>query len=376
MESIKVKIQQKKQPLFKQSLSTTFVSVLNAFQQENLEFVKDSVINFCRFQQLKKAITKSIDFLQEQNFQQIYDLINKTKYKGLETDFGVQYVSSFEDRHTKESLSWVETPWKVLNNVLRGGLRQTKLGIILAPPGVGKSWVLCNLATHAIKTGKKVVYYTLEMTEQEIGSRVDSMLCKKPVQYIEMKANWEKVKSLIQPYRDNLRIKQFLPNMTKVGEVQNHMNQLILFESFDPDLIVIDYGDILKKQSTMNDLYAAYGDVYTNLKRVAKQYKKAIWTAAQGNRCLTLDTVVDLKDKGKTNISCVQKDDRILTPSGYKRVIEVCKPELQPVYQIKLKNGTTIKCSANHLFPSSYGTLKSIESGLKSGDKLFFKKSL
>jgi len=57
-------------------------------------------------------------------------------------------------------------------------------------------------------------------------------------------------------------------------------------------------------------------------------------------------------------------------------VIEVCKPELQPVYQIKLKNGTTIKCSANHLFPSSYGTLKSIESGLQSGDKLFFKKSL
>jgi predicted ATP-dependent serine protease len=59
----------------------------------------------------------------------------------------------------------VETPWKVVNNVLRGGLRQTKLGVILAPPGVGKSWVLCNLATHAIKTGKKVIYYSLEMTE-------------------------------------------------------------------------------------------------------------------------------------------------------------------------------------------------------------------
>jgi len=55
----------------------------------------------------------------------------------------------------------------------------------------------------------------------------------------------------------------------------------------------------------LNDLYTAYGDAYTNLKRLAKQYRKAVWTASQGNRCLTLDTVVDLKDKGKTNISCV-----------------------------------------------------------------------
>ena len=284
MESIKIKIQQTKEPLFKQSLSSTFVAVLNTFQQNNLEFVKDRVINFCRFQQLKKAITKSIDLLQEENFQQIYDLINKTRYKGLQPDFGVQYVSSFEDRYTQESLSWIETPWSVINNVLRGGLRQTKLGIILTPTGVGKSWILCNLAAYAIKLGKKVVYYTLEMAKQEIGSRIDSILARKPVQYIEIKSNWDKIKSIIQPYRDNLRIKQFLPDTTRVIDIQNHMNQLIIFEKFDPDLIVVDYGDILKKESNINDLYSAYGDVYTNLKRLAKQYRKVVWTGAQGRR--------------------------------------------------------------------------------------------
>jgi len=39
------------------------------------------------------------------------------------------------------------------------------LGIILTPTGVGKSWILCNLAAYAIKLGKKVVYYTLEMAK-------------------------------------------------------------------------------------------------------------------------------------------------------------------------------------------------------------------
>ena len=57
-----------------------------------------------------------------------------------------------------------------------------------------------------------------------------------------------------------------------------------LFENFDPDLIIVDYGDILKKESSLNDLYSAYGDVFTNLKRLAKQYHKAVWTGAQGRR--------------------------------------------------------------------------------------------
>ena len=148
----------------------------------------------------------------------------------------------------------------------------------------GKSWILCNLAAYAIKLGKKVVYYTLEMAKQEIGSRIDSILARKPVQYIEIKSNWDKIKSIIQPYRDNLRIKQFLPDTTRVIDIQNHMNQLIIFEKFDPDLIVVDYGDILKKESNINDLYSAYGNVYTNLKRLAKQYRKVVWTGAQGRR--------------------------------------------------------------------------------------------
>jgi hypothetical protein len=33
-------------------------------------------------------------------------------------------------------------------------------------------------------------------------------------------------------------------------------------------------------------MYLSYGDVYTNLKRLAKAHKKVIWSASQGNRCL------------------------------------------------------------------------------------------
>jgi len=55
----------------------------------------------------------------------------------------------------------------------------------------------------------------------------------------------------------------------------------------------------------LNDLYTAYGDAYINLKRLAKQYRKVVWTASQGNRCLALETIIDLEGKGKVPITCI-----------------------------------------------------------------------
>jgi len=36
-----------------------------------------------------------------------------------------------------------------------------------------------------------------------------------------------------------------------------------LFDDFDADLLVIDYGDIIGKEKGVDRMYQAYGDVYT-----------------------------------------------------------------------------------------------------------------
>jgi hypothetical protein len=97
------------------------------------------------------------------------------------------------------------------------------------------------------------------------------------------------------------------------------------------------------------------------------------WTATQGNRCCSLDTIVDIENKGKIEIKDVTVGDKILTHDGYKNVYHVFPIEKQPVYRIKTKSGKEIKVSSKHKFPTSEKTLKSIESGLKVGDNLFIK---
>ena len=63
-----------------------------------------------------------------------------------------------------------------------------------------------------------------------------------------------------------------------------------------------------------------------------------------------------------------------MTHKGYRKVTEVFPVQSQAVYKIKLKSGKEITISSNHELPTLYGKLKSIETGLTVGDKLFTKK--
>lgn len=315
LQVIKFKIQQTAQPLLKQSISKTFVGMMDNFEDGNLDFIKDQSIKFCRFQQLKQAIGKSIDLLQmDDDYQKIYDVINQTRYKGLENNMGSEYVDSYQERHVHSVEKFIQTPWQVVNNAMGGGLKNKKFGVVLAPPGTGKSWFLVNLAAQALRREKNVVYYTLEMDQDEIGLRMDSLLLGESQEYFNSKANVQKGKQIIEKYHGFLRIKEYLPNKTKLIEIENHIKQLHLYQNFKPDLVIIDYADILKKQGKSNNMYSEYGDVYTAIKTMCKQFDVPIWTGSQGNRS-SIESEVVLGDGAAHSMGKLQIADFLISIS-------------------------------------------------------------
>ena len=379
LDSLKLKLDDVKQIVLKQSISNIYVvllQTLDELQTQQSEFIQDTAINFCRRQELKFALVQSIDLWQSNGqYQKIYDIINKTRYKGLQTNFGVQYVSSFFDRHAMTTQKTIQSPWPIINNVIKGGFKESRLYLLLAPSGVGKSWMFCNIAAEAMKHHKNVIYYALQMTQFEIGQRIDSKLLGKPIEYIRHPKNINHMNQLIQPYKDYLRIVEMLPNKTRVLDIENHYNQLKLYENFQADIIIIDYGDILKKQSNINNMYTAYGDVFTALKTLAKQYKIPVISASQGGRCLSLNTLVNQQNKGQIELCKLEVGDKVQTPNGFRQVLTIFPVEVQPMHKIKLKSGRDIICSVNHQFPTRYGQLKALSTGLKVGEKIFIKKT-
>ena len=318
LDNLKIMIDNIKQPLLKQSVSNVYIDILEVLDSDSLQelqFIKSTAIHFCRAQQLKFAIMKSIDIMQDsQDYEQVYQIINKTRFKGLDSNLGVEYVDSFYRRHEIKPEKTIQMPWPVVNGALNGGMKQGRLYLVLAPPGVGKSWMFCNIAAQAIKQKKKVVYYTLQMTQDEIGARIDSKLTGKSLSYIRHPNNLDKIHEQLLPYKNYLRVKQFLPNKTRLIQCENHYNQLKLFQNFDAELVIIDYGDILKKQGNINNMYVAYGDIFTGMKTLAKQYKIPVVSGSQGGRS-SIESQIVLGDQTSHSMGKIQIADTVISMS-------------------------------------------------------------
>jgi hypothetical protein len=140
--------------------------------------------------------------------------------------------------------------------------------------------------------------------------------------------------------------------------------------------MVVDYADILRpleKDSNSNS-YSEAGGIYEELRQAAGELQIPVWTASQTNRCLSIDTKIDIEGKGTVEAKNIVDGDKVMTHLGYKTITKIFPIETQPTYRIKLKSGKYIDCSARHLFPTQYGKYKNIQTGLSVGDKLFTKK--
>ena len=165
MEVFKVeveKIQNEVQAVaVKEQLKETYKST----QVKDIDYIKDTFLDFCKNQTLKNALMKSVDLLELGDYDDIRSLIDKALKAGTERDIGHEYLAELEDRFREEARNTVETPWPLINKLLCGGLGQGDLGLIAGGPGGGKSWALISLGAQAVKLGFTVIHYTLELSE-------------------------------------------------------------------------------------------------------------------------------------------------------------------------------------------------------------------
>ena len=70
----------------------------------------------------------------------------------------------------------IKTGLAGFDNYLPAGITPGQLGVLLAYPAIGKSWMALYLAVQAWKNGKSPLVVSLEMTEEEVRNRVFAIL--------------------------------------------------------------------------------------------------------------------------------------------------------------------------------------------------------
>ena len=280
MEVFKVEVEKIQNEVQAVAVKEQLKETYKSSQVKDLEYIKDTFLDFCKNQTLKNALIRSVDLLELGDYDDIRNLIDKALKAGVERDLGHEYIAEVEDRYREESRYTIETPWPVINQLLLGGLGRGDLGMIAGGPGGGKSWALVALGAQAVKTGHTVIHYTLELNEKYVGRRYDACFTEIPVSDIML--HKDKVKEKVENLRGGLYIREYPAGQATVNTIHAHLEKCIQ-QNIEPDLIIIDYADLLTSKAS-KEKRDKLDDIYTNLRGLATELKLPIWTASQVNR--------------------------------------------------------------------------------------------
>ena len=245
------------------------------------DYIKEQAIDFCKKQVLKEAMMKSVKLLKTSSYDEIQKIINEALKLGVENNFGHDYLKDFEQRFVIKPRNPVTTGWERLDDICKGGLGKRELGVVIAPTGAGKSMVLVCLGAAAVKEGKTVVHYTLELADTVVGQRYDSSITQVPIN--DLFSNKEKVFDTVQDIEGQLIIKEYPTKSASTSTIKSHIEKLRK-RGVEPDLIIVDYADLLRPVKTSGEKRHELENIYEELRAIAQTYDCPLWTASQTNR--------------------------------------------------------------------------------------------
>jgi replicative DNA helicase len=257
---------------------------------DDLAYVQEEFSTFCKNQQLKKALLNSVDLLKAGDYDSIKYMIESAMKAGQDKNIGHEYKRDTESRYREDHRKIVPTPWNEINELVQGGLGNGDLGLVFGNPGGGKSWTLVALGGFAVQMGYNVIHYTLELSEAYTGRRYDAFFTGTPVDQLEK--HKEHVETLTTDLPGELIIREFPMGKTTIGTIEAHINK-VKDLGIEPDLILIDYIDLLSTRKRNVDRKGEIDDIYTSTKGLARELNIPIWSVSQVNRAGAKDDIIE-----------------------------------------------------------------------------------
>src|SRR5215831_13600661 len=251
----------------------------------------DMVHRAANRRRLNTAMSDAVDLLHLDDVQGAYDTLAAAKPKRalsrprcVLTDTG--YLEEW-DRHPY----CVETPYGTLQRHT-GGLRKGNLWYLAARPGMGKSAHACNFAKHAVMTGNRVLFNSLEMSEAEIRGRFHASLA------VDLGVRGITLDALYQHRVDRAKYRDFIGQLAEKmtiwgGALDVHTPaegpvspSSIAARADSYDLIIVDYVGLMASDGGGRaiDDWRELARISNTLKTIALAQKVPILCVAQINR--------------------------------------------------------------------------------------------
>ena len=281
----------------------------------NVEFYAEIVRDKYNVRVLTNAAREIIEDAESENFepsellnsaeQKIFDIRRGKESKGLQrvNEIIVKTFDRLDELSSQEGLDYIGVPTgiKDLDRVIMG-LNKTDLILLAARPGMGKTSFALNIAEYAaINKEKKVAFFSLEMSKEQLASRMLSTKGQISGQNLRTgklsDKEWERlieagdILSKSQIYIDDT------PAIT-IPEMKAKLRRL-----GGADLVVIDYLQLMSSAKRIDNRVQEISEITRNLKIMAKELDVPVLTLSQLSRASEQRTdhkpvLSDLRDSG------------------------------------------------------------------------------
>ena len=270
-----------------------FKQILTDDKVENKDFLMKETERYVQRVEMTSAIMDSADIIStDGDFEKVLGYVSDALKIRFEHDSGMVYNTSLEQRleyyHRKNF--GLTSGLESIDRILGGGFKPKTLSVFGAPSHVGKSMALISIASALALKKKKVLFIPLEMSEDEIGKRIDSNILDVDANQIintpleEMRERFNKIKE----HLGETIIKEYASGVLSSFKIESLLDDLRMNEGFIPDIILVDYltlmtsGRVTMKQA--GNGYTYYKAIAEELHALSKKYNVPVVTAAQLNR--------------------------------------------------------------------------------------------
>jgi len=286
-----------------------FASAISEMGQGNgYEYVKDEALTFCRRQKIKEGFISSARMLKDNDpFDKIKEKIDTAFKLGSVNDSGHHYIKDFERRFELVARNPVSTGWSEIDEITHGGIGRGELGVVIAPTGAGKSMALVHLGAQAMLSGLNVVHYTLELMDTVVASRYDAAITGYTLKslYGLKDEIYEKISSLSL---GNMIVKEYPTKSATTQTITHHLESLRDKEGIKVDMIIVDYGDLLRPLSAQREKRNELESIYEELRGIAQAFTCPLWTASQTNRAGLNAEVITMESISEAFSKCFVAD--------------------------------------------------------------------
>ena len=275
----------------------------------NLDWLIKKTESFFKDRAVYNAIVRSLSIINKEDKVYAPDAIPKILQDALAVSFdknvGHNYFDDAESRfdfyHRREDK--IPFDIELLNKITDGGLSRKSLTIFLAMTGLGKTLVMCHLASSIISQGKNVLYITLEMAEERIAERIDANLLNidiKDLKALSKDSFSKRIDRVKEKSNGKLVIKEYPTSSAHVGHFRILLEELKTKKNFMPDVIIVDYLGIcassrIKAASGANS-YLIVKSIAEELRGLSMEYNVPIISGAQTSKRAYESSDISLSD--------------------------------------------------------------------------------